>query len=78
MQTYTDGRPEGHLRSREVSLIAAGHRRGNIGFRQMGRIQNLKNNPMHSSRQEAGRPVAAQIENGRRAKSRCEEFDLNI
>jgi hypothetical protein len=50
MQTYTDGRPEGHLRSREVSLIAAGHRRGNIGFRQMGRIQNLKNNPMHSSR----------------------------
>jgi hypothetical protein len=54
MQTYTDGRPEGHLRSREVSLIAAGHRRGNIGFRQMGRIQNLKNNPMHSSRQEPG------------------------
>ena len=33
MQTYTDGRSEGHLRSREASLIAAGHRHGNIGFR---------------------------------------------
>ena len=45
MQTYTDGRPEGHLRSREVSLIAAGHRRGNIGFRQMGRIQKSEKQP---------------------------------
>jgi hypothetical protein len=53
MQTYTDGRPEGHLRSREVSLIAAGHRCGNIGFRQMARIQNLKNNKSR----EAGRGV---------------------
>jgi hypothetical protein len=51
MQTYTDGRPEGHLRSREASLIAAGHRHGNIGFRHIGWLKKCENNPMHSSRQ---------------------------
>src|SRR6266700_987710 len=51
-QTYTDGRLEGHLRSREASLIAAGHRCGNIGFgRDTGSAQKRENNPMHSSRQ---------------------------
>jgi hypothetical protein len=46
MQTYTDGTPQGHLRSREASLIAAMHRAGNIGFQTKRRSEN---NPMQSS-----------------------------
>jgi len=35
MQTYTDGRLLGHLRSRDVSHIAAEPCRSNIGFRKL-------------------------------------------
>jgi hypothetical protein len=46
------------------SLIAAGQGRGNIGYRQMGRIQKGENNPMHSSRQELRRRSMASREIG--------------
>jgi hypothetical protein len=59
MQTYTDGRSEGHQRSREARLLQPDKVTAISAFGEIDPIQNLKNNPMHRSLQT----VEAQTKN---------------
>jgi hypothetical protein len=61
MQTYTDVRLEGHLRSREARLLQPDKVAAISAF---GSCKNAKTTPMHSSRHDLGRRWMAKPETG--------------
>jgi hypothetical protein len=62
MQTYTDGRLEGHLRSREARLLQPDKFAAISAFDRRAGFKNVKNNPMRSSRQGTRRWLRAEPE----------------